>query len=81
MQVDNELSEYDTNSQLRAFRERNMKLSDITPLGHGVYELEEGVGDLKIGNGDLVELRLGGIETDSTPSTIIENADLLWDTP
>jgi hypothetical protein len=34
----------------------DMKISDITPLGGGMYELEQGSSDRKLGDTDLVEL-------------------------
>lgn len=55
---------------LRVPEEQNMKVSDITLLGDGVFELEKGFSDRKLRNGDEVKLRLGGVVTDSTSWTL-----------
>jgi hypothetical protein len=53
-----------------------MKISDVTPLGDGVYELEKGSGDRKLRGGDLVKLQLGGIQTAFTFPKFMENVDV-----
>jgi len=56
--------------------ERNMKVSDITLLGDGVYELKKGVSDRKLVNGDLVKLQLGGVVTGSTSQKLVGDANV-----
>jgi hypothetical protein len=51
-------------------------ISDVAPLGNGVYELEKGSGGRKPRGGDLVKLQLGGIQTASTFPKFIENVDV-----
>ena len=53
-----------------------MKISDITSLGDGVYELEKGFSNRKLRNGDLVKLQLGGVETAPDARKLMENDDL-----
>jgi hypothetical protein len=53
-----------------------MKVSDITLLGDGVYELEKGSSDRKLGNGDVVKLRLGGVVTGSTSQKLTGDANV-----
>ena len=61
---------------LRVPEEQNMKVSDITLLGDGVYELEKGSSDWKLGNGDVVKLRLGGVVTGSTSQKLTGDANV-----
>ncbi|KAL5324767.1 hypothetical protein ACEPPN_005884 [Leptodophora sp. 'Broadleaf-Isolate-01'] len=53
-----------------------MKIYDIIPLGDGVYEMEKGVGDRKLGEGDLAKLLFGGIAAASTPQSFPENDEV-----
>ncbi|KAH6667756.1 hypothetical protein B0J14DRAFT_567126 [Halenospora varia] len=62
--------------QLRVLEEQNMKVSDITPLGEGVYELEKGFSDRKLGNGDVVKLRLGGVLTGYTSQELTGDVNM-----
>jgi hypothetical protein len=55
----------------------NMKRSDIIPLRDGVYEMEKGVGDRKLGEGDLAKLLFCGIAAASTPQSFPENDEVL----
>jgi hypothetical protein len=55
----------------------NMKISDIIPLRDGVYEMEKGVGDRKLGEGDVAKLLFGGIAAASTPQSFPENDEVL----
>jgi hypothetical protein len=61
---------------LRVLGERNMKVSDITLLGDGVYELKKGFSDRKLVNGDLVKLQLGGVVTGSTSQKLVGDANV-----
>jgi hypothetical protein len=55
----------------------NMKISDIVPLSDGVYEMEKGVSDEKLCDGDLAKLLFGGIAAGFTPQNFLENDDVL----
>lgn len=57
-----------------------MKISDIIPLCDGVYKIEKGVGDQKLGDRDLAKLLFGGIATTFTPQSSPENDEVLRDT-
>jgi hypothetical protein len=59
---------------LRVLGERNMKVSDITLLGDGVYELKKAFSDRKLVNGDVVKLQLGGVVTGSTSLKLVGDA-------
>jgi hypothetical protein len=54
-----------------------MKISNIIPLSHGIYELEKGSSDRRLGDGDLAKLLLGGIEAAPTPQKLVENDNFL----
>lgn len=54
-----------------------MKLSDLTPLGRGVFELEKGDGGQKIVCEDIAKLEFGGIQTAFTPKELTGNVDVL----
>jgi hypothetical protein len=54
-----------------------MQISDITPLGDSVYELEKGVKNQKLGEGDLAKLLYGGIAAASTPQSFPKNNKVL----
>ena len=54
-----------------------MQISDITPLRDGVYEMEKGVGDRKLSEGDLVKLFFGGIAAASTPQSFPDKDGVL----
>jgi len=55
---------------------RSMKVSDITLLSDGVYELQKGYSDRKLVNGDVVRLQLGGVLTGSTTQKLIGDANV-----
>jgi hypothetical protein len=54
-----------------------MKISDITPLGEDMYELERDTGNRKPGKEDIVEIKFSGIETDLTPKKLEKDVDIL----
>jgi len=54
-----------------------MKISDFIPLRDGVYEMEKGVSDRKLGDGDLAKLLFGGIAAAFTPQSFPENDEVL----
>jgi hypothetical protein len=54
-----------------------MKISDVIPLSDGVYEIEKGVGNGKLGDGDLAKLLFGGIAAVFTPQNFLENDNVL----
>ena len=60
----------------RILGERNLKVSDISLLSDGVYELKKGFSNRKLVNGDVVKLQLGGVVTGSTSQKLIGNADV-----
>jgi hypothetical protein len=51
---------------LHVLEEWRIKVSDITLLDDGVYELKKGFSDRELVNGDVVKLQLGGVATGST---------------
>ena len=55
---------------LRAPKERNIKVSDMTLISDGVYELKKGFSDRKLANRDVVKLRLSGVVTGSTSQVL-----------
>jgi hypothetical protein len=61
---------------LRVLEEQSIKVSDITLLGDGVYELKKGFSDRKLANGDVVKLQLGGVVTGSTSQKFIGDANV-----
>jgi hypothetical protein len=61
---------------LHVLGERNIKVSDITLLGNGVYELKKGFSDRKLVNGDVVKLQLGGVVTGSTSQKLVRDANV-----
>jgi hypothetical protein len=46
-----------------------MDLSNIVPLGNGVYELEKGCGDRQLCEGDYVKLLFGSISAAFNPQS------------
>ncbi|KAF4632745.1 hypothetical protein G7Y89_g5381 [Cudoniella acicularis] len=60
---------------------RSMKVSDITLLGDGVYELQKGYSDRKLVDGDVVRLQLGGVVTGSTTQKLIGDANVCLPLP
>jgi hypothetical protein len=54
-----------------------MQLSDITALGDGMYELEKGQSDGKLGKDGIAELKFGGIKTGFTPQKLRESRRLV----
>lgn len=53
-----------------------MRLSDITQIKDGVFELEKGHGDQKLDDGDTVLLLLGGTQTAFSSNQFAEGEDV-----
>lgn len=53
-----------------------MKLSDLTRIRDGVFELEEGHDDQKPDNEGIILLLFGGIQTTFTSKEFAERADV-----
>ncbi len=53
-----------------------MKLSDFTPIGDGVFELQKGHDDQTPEGDDNFQIRFGGIQTALTSKDFAENSDV-----
>jgi hypothetical protein len=52
---------------------REVMSEHLQPTHTHFYDLEQGSGDRKLGNGEIVELQIGGVERGFPPQTDEEN--------